>query len=99
MALPTQGWQNKNGTKDRSCLCGSWQTHWVKFAKKAWPQHCAVSGCLNEAELGAHVFNSQHSGEYEYIVPMCASCNGRDGTFYVDEGITIPSANKSETCG
>jgi hypothetical protein len=45
MSLPASGWANKSGTTPRSCNCGSWKDHWIKFAKKPWPDSCSVSGC------------------------------------------------------
>lgn len=52
MSLPVTGWKNKNGTSQRSCSCGSWQKHWEKQAKKAWPSQCYVSGCSSRPTLG-----------------------------------------------
>ncbi len=97
MSITASGWQNKGGTAPRSCSCGTWKQHWVNYANKPWPATCSVQGCANAATLGAHVINSQVSGER--IVPMCDSCNGLTGTFTLKGSITLPSANTSETCG
>lgn len=42
------------------------------------------------------VINSDVSGEK--IVPMCESCNKLTGCFDLKCGVTLVSANKSETC-
>ena len=96
MSIPTTGWKNKAGTADRGCKCGTWKDHWIKFAKKTWPATCSVQGCSSAPTLGAHVINSAVAGER--IVPMCDSCNKLSGTFTLKVSITVPSANKSETC-
>jgi hypothetical protein len=96
MGISATGWSNKNGTSDRACKCGTWKDHWVKFAKKAWPSDCSVNGCTAKPTLGAHVYHPSVDGEQ--IVPMCDSCNKRSGTFDLKGSITIPKANKAETC-
>jgi len=97
MSIPTTGWKNKNGTANRSCNCGTWKQHWVRFSKKAWPTTCSVQGCFTMASLGAHVINSSVAGER--IVPMCNSCNGLNSAFSLKGGVSVPSANTSGTCG
>lgn len=89
-------WKNKNGTGDRSCKCGSWHQHWLNMSKLVWYSKCSVEFCNNKATLGAHVINSNISGEF--IIPMCASCNQFRGTFNFKYGVTLISANKAETC-
>ena len=95
MALPAAGWKNKVGTKDRACRCGTWKQHWVNYSEKPWPTQCTVSGCSNNATLGAHVINANVNGER--IAALCASCNGLTGTFSFS-GTVLPSANTAETC-
>jgi len=97
MSITASGWSNKTGTVDRSCNCGSWKQHWIKYAAKPWPANCSVKGCSNSPTLGAHVQNPNVDGER--IVPICDSCNGLSGTFDLKGEITLPSANKSKTCG
>lgn len=96
MSIPATGWKNKNGTAERSCNCGSWKKHWINGSKKPWPSECSISGCSNAAVLGAHIINSDVSGEY--IVPACNACNNRSDSFNLKGGITLISANKQETC-
>ena len=94
--FPLGNWKNKNGTKDRSCKCGSWKQHWMNNSGRSWPIFCSVEGCTNFATLGAHVYNPDVSGEK--IIPMCESCNKLSGAFSI-KATTVPvSANKSETC-
>lgn len=96
MTLKAEGWKNKKGTSNRSCNCGSWKQHWINCSGKSWPAKCSISGCTNTATLGAHIINSDVSGEY--IVPACDSCNKLDSEFNLKGGITLVSANKQKTC-
>lgn len=96
MGVTCDGWKNKKGTGVRSCNCGSWKQHWINSSGKTWPSECSVKGCTNKATLGAHIINSNVSGEK--IVPACDSCNKLTGEFSLKGGITVVSANKSETC-
>jgi len=97
MGIPTTGWSNKGGTADRACACGTWEQHWINFANKPWPVTCSVDGCSRFPTLGGHVINSAVEGER--IVPLCDSCNKLGGTFTLKGGVSVPSANKSQTCG
>lgn len=94
--LPCGGWSNKKGTSSRNCVCGSWKQHWINISKKQWPSTCSVSGCGNKPDVGAHVINAEVNGEK--IIPMCDSCNKLAGTFRLKGGVSIVSANTSETC-
>lgn len=96
MGITADGWKNKEGTGIRSCNCGSWKQHWINYSGEPWPSECSVKGCTNTATLGAHIINSNVSGEK--IVPACDSCNKLSGEFSLKGGITLVSANKSETC-
>lgn len=97
MNIPCNDWKNKKDTGDRSCKCGTWKQHWINYSGTQWPIFCSVSGCINEATLGAHVINLEVSGEK--IVPMCKSCNNLTNKFNLKIGTTVVSANVSETCG
>lgn len=94
--MTQHGWKNKKGTCARSCKCGSWKQHWINYSKKSWPDNCSVDGCTNSPTLGAHVINPSVSGEK--IVPMCDSCNQKEGSFSLKTSATLVSANKEETC-
>ena len=94
--VTASNWKNKSGTGVRSCSCGSWKQHWINFSHKTWPMQCSVAGCTNAPSLGAHVINAAVNGEK--IVPMCDSCNKRTDYFNLKGGITLVSANRSETC-
>ena len=96
MSFSCGGWKNKNGTGERTCICGSWSKHWLNFSNKEWPIECSVEGCHNYPVLGAHVINAFAPGEY--IVPMCDSCNKLSGTFNLKIGVIPISANTKETC-
>lgn len=95
-AVTGHNWKNKIGTGTRACKCGSWKQHWINFSYKEWPSQCSVSGCTRIPILGAHIVNADVSGEK--IVPMCDSCNKRTDYFDLKNGITLVSANRSETC-
>lgn len=90
------GWKNKKGTEDRSCRCGSWKQHWINYSEKSWPEKCSVLGCDKSATLGAHVINSEVSGEY--IIPACDSCNKLSSEFNLKVETTLVSANRDKTC-
>lgn len=96
MGITATGWKNKGGTGTRSCKCGTWAQHWVKYANEPWPATCSVLGCTQAPTVGGHTINPNVSGER--IVPMCDSCNGLTGSFTLKVGITLPSANTAETC-
>ena len=92
----TTGWKNKGGTAERACKCGSWKQHWINFAGKKWPSDCSVKGCTAAPTLGAHIHNPNVTGEK--IVPMCTTCNAKTDSFDLNAGVTLVSANRSETC-
>lgn len=97
MDITPYGWSNKKGTAVRNCACGSWKQHWLNYSNQSWPSSCSVDGCYSFPTLGAHIYNSQVTGEK--IVPMCDSCNKNEYTFNLKGGISLVSANTSETCG
>ena len=96
MELTANNWKNKGGTGDRDCACGSWKQHWINNSSSSWPSKCSISGCNNNATLGAHVINSSVSGER--IIPACDSCNKLDDEFNLKGGVSLVSANKTKTC-
>ncbi len=96
MTITAFNWKNKKGTAPRSCNCGSWKNHWINGSNKKWPYYCTVAGCTNTAEVGAHVINSDVSGEF--IIPMCYSHNNSDFSFNIKGDTTLVSANKNNTC-
>lgn len=91
MSLPCSGWKNKNGTSERSCKCGSWKAHWENNSSEPWPSICSVAGCDEKAEVGAHVINSDCTGEW--IVPLCKACNNKTDTFSLKDTTTLVRAN------
>lgn len=93
MSFPENGWKNKKGTADRVCSsCGTWKKHWMKLSKKLWPTFCCNYSCSNPAELGAHVFHPNVTGEQ--IVALCTSCNGLDEPFSLVPDTIYISAQK-----
>ena len=61
------GWKNKKGTSIRFCNCGSWKQHWLNYSGITWPEVCSVEGCKNKPTLGAHIYNSEVSGEKLFL--------------------------------
>ncbi len=51
---------------------------------------------MNKPTIGAHIINANVDGEK--IVPMCDACNKKTGYFTLKGGISLVSANRSETC-
>ena len=93
------GWKNKGGTSELpQCMCGTWKQHWLNVSAKQWPAKCAVKGCNNPAEVGAHIKNSKVEGVQ--IAPLCKKCNaqGTDVEFTLGE-VEVVSANRAATCG
>lgn len=92
--------KNISGTGSRTCSCGSWLNHWVKYSPQPLPAHCVEIFCPSRPEVGAHVQRDDHSGDLDwYIVPLCSEHNGRTGrTFMVPDDMLV-SANVNETCG
>lgn len=96
MGITATNWKNKKGTANRDCKCGTWKQHWINNSGKTWPSTCSVSECSSSATLGGHIIHSDISGEK--IIPMCDSCNKLIDIFNLKVGITVVSANKSQTC-
>lgn len=97
MTLPTGGWTNATGTTDDTCPCDTWKDHWKNNTDKSWPATCSVVNCNNSANVGAHVDNADAQGTW--IVPMCSSCNGTDGSFDLKGGVTLVPAKTLKGCG
>ena len=95
MILTNAKWKNKKGTAERFCRCGSWKNHWMNNSGKAWPFCCSVAGCINRADVGAHIINSE--SREEWIVPMCRDCNQRTDEFVLSIETILVSANKEKT--
>jgi hypothetical protein len=94
--ITANNWKNKGGTGDRDCKCGTWKQHWVNGSGKTFPDKCSVKSCNNSATLGAHIINTNVSGER--IIPACDSCNKLGSEFDLKGSITLISANKANTC-
>jgi hypothetical protein len=89
--------KNVPNTSGKTCACGTWLDHWKKFSKQTPPTYCPADGCLEKAEVGAHV---QKDGDNStYIVPLCKKHNADTGTFVVPDYTALVSANVSQTCG
>jgi hypothetical protein len=88
--------KNLNGTGDRTCRCGNWLRHWENFAHQT-ARYCSASDCSGFAQYGGHVVKVGTIDQRHFIIPLCPSCNAREGAF--ETAATLVSANVSETCG
>lgn len=60
MSLPTDNWENKKGTGERVCPCGTWASHWLNYSgKRVWPTVCSLYNYSAEPTLGAHIINAE----------------------------------------
>lgn len=95
--------RNIEGTSDNTCRCGSWMTHWERFAAgrsalSAAPQ-CSIQGCSSYELLGAHAQKNSSGDNGWYIVPLCASHNQRTSSLSIRDDVPLAPANVSQTCG
>lgn len=90
--------KNMVGSSDNSCRCLSWLEHWSRFSGQQ-PSVCCVMGCMNRAEVGAHVTSVNSLLNTWLIVPMCNRHNMTDGELTISDSSDPVSANVSETCG
>ena len=95
--------KNANGTAARKCKCGSWLAHWEIFSEQSSTK-CSVTGCNENATLGAHITRPSAKNEdyktHNYIAPMCSAHNGKHGEQFTSKSnLTFVWANVKETCG
>lgn len=91
--------KNLNGTSDNICKCGSWLQHWKNFSGQT-ANRCVVNNCGNNPEVGGHVQKDNPLDQSWFIIPICKSCNGKNGQdLYIDDAVNLVSANVSQTCG
>lgn len=98
MIIAARKWKNKGGTSQRSCSCGSWKQHWMKFSGQTWPNECSILDCHQKATLGAHIYCTNSGSHDEYIVPACDSCNKLTEEFCLKKSVTLVPASKQKTC-
>jgi len=102
---------NCEGNSDRSPRCpncGSWIKHWHVLSGESFPVagDCATLGCNGMTEeglpapiVGCHVRIKGAKDQYEYIAPLCQSCNNKKGaSLTLGRTTTLVRANVSETC-
>lgn len=100
----------------RTCYCGTYIRHWQWYSGNPYgrwhprplPQRCAVVGCSNPPEVGAHVRFVDEQGRYGteygkqiYILPFCRQCNstGHNLEAWADERYSPAWASIPHTCG
>lgn len=87
---------NLINTTGHTCGCESWKSHWERHTgKKALI--CSRDGCLNVAEVGAHVKEFPLIGPAS-IVPLCYECNNIKGAFKIIENRLAPAV-RTFRCG
>ena len=68
-------------TSENCPECGPWIKHWISQADDSFdPLMCANTDCLNEAELGGHVY-LEGNGRKMWIIPICTECNELDTSY------------------
>lgn len=91
--------KNINGTTEHICKCGSWLQHWANFSGSKIPCYCAVLGCSNIADVGAHV-NKEGGPRDWYIVPLCHKHNQtKYGSLNIKDVVKLVPAAVNKTCG
>lgn len=90
-------------TSDKCDSCGPWINHWETHSGET-AGLCSVKGCLNDAEVGAHITRPKAQDEdyqtHPFIVPMCREHNGQHGaSFTSKKGVTFVWANMQKMCG
>lgn len=92
--------KNLRGTSSFKCQCGSWIAHWRKGARSQRGR-CAVVGCQNSAEVGAHVQSvDRRTDERWWIAPFCRAHNihTNDQFMFLDSRVTLVAADRKLTC-
>ncbi len=84
--------RNVRGTSYRTCAHGSWLAH-HRDESRSRRTRCAVLGCSNEVEVGAHVLLVNHTSWQEWIAPLCKGCNADTYDFRIKRDVTLVSAN------
>ncbi len=90
--------KNIPNTKDRTCHCDSWLSHWELFSEEL-ADKCVAFGCSKDAALGAHVKKIGKDNK-EYIIPFCDRHNQlEDEEISLVKDVKFVSANIDQTCG
>ena len=84
--------KNLQNTASRSPVgYESWKDYWIAKSGRLWPYYCAASGCMERAEVGAHVKMVNGLDNRWFIVPLCFRHNNdHDAEFYVDYSLMVP---------
>ncbi|WP_146211714.1 hypothetical protein [Burkholderia cenocepacia] len=95
--------KNVVGSGERSCGCGSWLDHWVKFTTHRDGDHlCSVDGCTELAVDGAHVtlphLDVEDERQLHWIIPMCRRHNKSPDQLLSKPEVRVVSANIGKTC-
>ncbi len=88
--------KNVNGTTGLRCKCASWLDHWRQNSKQK-RRTCAVIGCSNTAQVGAHLRSADRRTDRRWwIAPLCKRCNNSKNRkeMFLDRRVVLVSANK-----
>jgi hypothetical protein len=89
---------NVEGTSDNTCKCGSWLKHWQKYGGAGTPS-CSIVNCGGTHIVGVHVQQDSATDKSWYVVPLCTGHDGKATSLTIKDGVTLASANVSQTCG
>lgn len=88
---------NVKDTSQRTCRCGTWMRHWLRFSGQTAP-FCAADGCMERDPVGAHVKEFGGDGTC-FIVPLCQSHNQDEGIVFVADDWVLVPATPNNRCG
>ena len=93
--------KNASNTADLQppCPYGTWIDYWEGKSENKHNANikyeCPAGDCDNVGYRkdfdGCHVQKVADKSHKMYIIPLCSSCNHRDGYFFVDENLLVPA--------
>lgn len=78
------------------CAHGSWDAHYYALSGSS-RDVCAILGCSNYVEVGAHVRAINIGTSEEIVLPTCTRCNRQSGYMQVKLGVQLIPANTQRT--
>ena len=61
----------------------NWKAFWLRDSDRRWPDTCQIKGCGESAAVGGHMYIKDHiRSHYNFILPICSSCNNNRGLDY-----------------
>jgi hypothetical protein len=53
----------------------NWKAYWLRDSGRGWPAVCQIKGCGGSAAVGGHMYIKGMRSHYNFILPICSSCN------------------------